>query len=87
MIMTIEDLVQRGTAGPITYYAEPDHASNPHHLWVQVIRCGGEFDIRVYRLENLIVAFDYTPREPAPDGPLDAATVTRLVREAIGDPR
>jgi hypothetical protein len=79
----IPDLIQRGTVGPVTYYADPD-ALDRYALWIRVIRCGGEFRVTVFRLDLELRAFDYLPREAVPDGPLDAATVTQLAREALG---
>jgi hypothetical protein len=82
--ITIPDLERCAAAGPVAYYAGPD--GSPGGTRVLVIRCGNEFGITVFQGSLELRAFDYLPRGAVPDGPLDAATVTRLAREAMGNP-
>jgi hypothetical protein len=75
--ITIPDLARREASGPLACYV------NQGGTWVTAVRCGNEFAISVFQDGARLRTFDYLPRGAVPDGPLDAGTVTRLVREAL----
>ena len=91
----MKPLRHTGDSANIAYYAEP--TSNHGDVFAEVLRSdpysrrrrsspGRDtwFDVTTYRIGTGQVARTrYAPRSQVPPGPLDAATVTRLVRQAL----